>query len=107
ALRDKDQKIRTLAAQALVTAGAEVAEELVRAAKEGEAGTRLLALQALGALGEDLPNEGLGALVRGLEDGGAKVRTAAAEGEDRRGAQGQGHVCPRFRRDGARQLRER
>src|SRR5205085_8834957 len=37
ALRDKDQKIRAMAAQALVTAGAEVAADLVKAAKEGDA----------------------------------------------------------------------
>jgi HEAT repeat protein len=80
ALRDKDQKLRTLAAQALVGAGAEVAEDLVKAAKEGDAGTRLIALQALGALGEELPKEGLTALVGGLEDSDAKVRQAAAAG---------------------------
>ena len=80
ALRDKDQKFRTLAAQALVSAGAEVAADLVKAAKEGDAATRLIALQALGALGEELPDEGVTALVRGLEDMDAKVRQAAAAG---------------------------
>ncbi len=80
ALRDKDKGIRAAAAQALIIGGNDVVEELARAAKEGDAGTRTLALQALGAIGEELNNEGMAVLVRGLDDADARVRHAAVAG---------------------------
>jgi HEAT repeat protein len=80
ALRDKDKSIRGAAAQILTDAGKEVVAELVQVAKEGDATARALALQALGAVGEELKEDGLAALAKGLEDGDARVRQAALNG---------------------------
>ncbi len=92
ALGDKEQNIRTAALSILVSMGKEATDTLTRATEDPRAAPRLLAMQALASLGEDLDEKGGLALRKGLGDEDPRIRQTAA--------QALGNVGPKARQFG-------
>jgi HEAT repeat protein len=80
ALADKEKQVRLSAAALLVGKGKEGAGALAKAAENKDVSTRMLALQAIAALGEEIDEKGVLALRKALEDNDLKIRQTAALG---------------------------
>lgn len=80
ALGDKEKQVRLSAASILVGKGKEGSSALARAAEDPQSAARMLALQALASLGEEIDEKGVLALRKALADEDAKIRQTAALG---------------------------
>lgn len=80
ALGDKEKQVRLSAASILIGKGKEGSGALIKASEDSQAAARILALQSLGALGEEIDEKGVMALRKALSDDDVKVRQTAALG---------------------------
>jgi HEAT repeat protein len=80
ALRDKEKQVRLSAVSLLVGKGKEASGTLVKAADDGKAEQRVLALQTLASLGDEIDDKGVLALRKALGDDEMRVRQTAALG---------------------------
>ena len=80
ALGDKEKQVRLSAASLLVGKGKEASGTLVKAADDPKVEQRVLALQTLASLGEEIDDKGVLALRKALGDDELRVRQAAALG---------------------------
>lgn len=80
ALGDKEKQVRLSAANILVSKGKQASEALINAADDQKVEQRVLALQTLAALGEEIDDKGVLALRKALGDDEVRVRQTAALG---------------------------
>ncbi len=80
ALGDKEKQVRLSAANILVSKGKQASEALINAADDQKVEQRVLALQTLASLGEEIDEKGVLALRKGLGDDELRVRQTAALG---------------------------
>ncbi|MBI1832916.1 MAG: HEAT repeat domain-containing protein [Planctomycetes bacterium] len=80
ALADKEKQVRLSAASILVGMGKEGAGALAKVAEDKDAASRMLALQALASLGDNIDEKGVKALRKSLDDADLKVRQTAMLG---------------------------
>lgn len=80
ALADKEKQVRLSAASILVGKGREGSGVLAKATEDSKTGARILALQSLAALGDEIDEKGVLALRKALSDEDVKVRQTAALG---------------------------
>jgi HEAT repeat protein len=78
ALADKEKQVRLSAASILMGKGKDGSGVLAKAADDPQAAARILALQSLAKLGEDIDEKGVTALRKALGDSDVKVRQTAA-----------------------------
>jgi len=77
ALGDKEKQVRLSAASILVGMGKDGAGALAKVVEDKDAASRMLALQALASLGDNIDEKGVNAMRKALDDADPKVRQTA------------------------------